>query len=225
MCLPRARADVAAADGAAGAGAPRDLAYAPGAAGQYPASYSDPAGAPVTRERVTTTNTPTEFLRPKQARSGWPSPDRGHRKILAVHQWPCRLTRPRPSSTETRVTTTNAQPRATKTRQCSTKARWCPDRLKRPRPCGRGRLLAVPQWILPFGRLTTTTPIVAVRPTASASLLDQLRYFFLQACRPPPAASSLSRHSALACRQAAVSMSAGWRAAWQALALFVHHCS
>jgi len=47
-------------------------------------------------------------------------------------------------------------------------------------------------------------------------------------CKPaarPPAASSLSQHSALACRQAAVSMSAGWGASWQALALFVHHCS
>ena len=47
-------------------------------------------------------------------------------------------------------------------------------------------------------------------------------------CKPaarPPAAASLSQHSALACRQAAVSMSAGWGAAWQALALFVHHCS
>ena len=47
-------------------------------------------------------------------------------------------------------------------------------------------------------------------------------------CKPaarPPAAASLSQHSALACRQAAVSMSAGWGPAWQALALFVLHCS
>jgi hypothetical protein len=47
-------------------------------------------------------------------------------------------------------------------------------------------------------------------------------------CKPaarPPAAASPSQHSALACRQAAVSMSAGWGPAWQALALFVLHCS
>ena len=47
-------------------------------------------------------------------------------------------------------------------------------------------------------------------------------------CKPadrPPAADSLSQHGSLVCRQAAVSMSAGWGAAWQALALFVLHCS